>query len=427
MVINKRPFHSNLLLLFIACILPLTGCQQETPLPTRLAMAEIEQLAPGSPSQQAQLPATWTPDASERAISGHSTPIQISGSELLSNTPRHTPIIPTRTPLPTRTPTQTPIPSPTVYQRILPTRAPLTDLGPSKLGLHVIRPNDANIQEFHRRGQPAVIKALDNFGFLTEIKELSPRTTIVGRFNARSQDYVGTPEEAAYDFIMSQLDQYLANPVVEYWEGWNEPDPGLERMWWYARFEQERIRLMATYGFKTAIGGFSTGVPELDEFAHFLPAIETLQQYQGILTLHEYGAPDLTFLYGEPLPGYPAYPDRGALKFRYRWYYRELLEPNDLVVPLVMTEAGVDGIIGNRPGPSGTGWYDFQDYWVAQGWGSTGPEAFINQLAWYDDGVREDGYVIGFTIFTAGGHDYWLNYDINEILPELTDYVVSQR
>ena len=42
-------------------------------------------------------------------------------------------------------------------------------------------------------------------------------------------------------------------------------------------------------------------------------------------------------------------------------------------------------------------------------------------------GVRQDGYVIGFTIFTAGGVGHWKNYDINPILPELMGYVGSQR
>jgi hypothetical protein len=134
----------------------------------------------------------------------------------------------------------------------------------------------------------------------------------------------------------------------------------------------------------------------------------------------------MTFLYGEPLPGYPTYPDRGALTFRYRWYYRDILHPAGLVIPLVISEAGIDGIIGNRPGPKGKGWADFQDYWVEQGWGPNGVQAFINQLAWYDAGVRQDGYVIGFTIFTAGAFGYWENYDINPILPELADYVKSQ-
>lgn len=74
-----------------------------------------------------------------------------------------------------------------------------------------------------------------------------------------------------------------------------------------------------------------------------------------------------------------------------------------MVIPLVISEAGIDGIIGNRPGPDGLGWADFQDYWVQQGWGPDGTQSFINQLAWYDVGTRQDGYVIGFTIFTAGG------------------------
>ena len=126
---------------------------------------------------------------------------------------------------------------------------------------------------------------------------------------------------------------------------------------------------------------------------------------------------DMAYLYGDPLPGYPAYPDRGSLTFRYRWFFREFLEPGGMVIPLVISEAGIDGIIGNRPGPPGLGWWDFQSYWEQLGLGATGREAFINQLAWYDAGVRQDGYLIGFTIFTAGGFGYWENYDINPLLP----------
>ena len=117
----------------------------------------------------------------------------------------------------------------------------------------------------------------------------------------------------------------MQHPYVDYWEGWNEPDPNLDRMEWYARFEAERVRQLAAHGLRAAVGGFSTGVPELDEFALFVPAIEAAKAHGGILTLHEYAAPDLTFLYGDPLPGLPAYPDRGPLLFRYRWFYRCLL------------------------------------------------------------------------------------------------------
>ncbi len=271
------------------------------------------------------------------------------------------------------------------------------------------------------------MKAVDDLGFLQEVKSVSPKTITIGRISIESQDYKGNPEEEARGFVARNLEIYRKNPGVDYWEGWNEPDPNREYMAWYARFEQERIRQMANYGMKVAIGGFATGVPELDEFQLFLPAIETAMEYGGLLSLHEYGAPDMTYLYGDPLPGYPAYPDRGSLTFRYRWYYREILEPAGLTIPLVITEAGIDGIISNRPGPPGLGWQDFQGYWVRQGISDSGIQAFINQLAWYDAGVRQDGYVIGFTVFTAGGFGYWEKYDINPILGELTDYVLGQR
>ncbi|RMG90359.1 MAG: hypothetical protein D6706_19725, partial [Chloroflexi bacterium] len=317
--------------------------------------------------------------------------------------------------------------TPTRYISYIPQLPPSSALGPSKLSIHVIRPNDANIMEFVRQARPPVIKAVDDLGFLADVKRVSPHTLTIGRVNASGPSYHGNPEEAACQFVQSQLDQYLANPAVDYWEGYNEPDPNLDRMAWFARFEQERVRQLARYGLRAAIGGFPTGAPELDEFRLFVPAIETALEYGGILSLHEYSAPDMTYLYGAALPGYPAYPDRGALTFRYRWFYREILEPAGLVIPLVISEAGIDGIIGGRPGPPGFGWADFQSYWVEQGWGRTGVEAFINQLAWYDAGVRQDGYVIGFTVFTAGAIGQWTKYDINPILPQLTAYAVSQR
>jgi len=281
--------------------------------------------------------------------------------------------------------------------------------------------------EFVRRAQPAVMKSVDDLGFLAEVKAVSPRTITIGRISIDSQDYSGNPEEAAQRFVAENLEKYRLNPAVDYWEGWNEPDPNTENMIWYSRFEQERVRQMARHGFRTAIGAFATGVPEMREFELFLPAIQVAREHDGILTLHEYSAPDMFYLYGDPLPGYPAYPDRGSLTFRYRWFYREYLEPGDMVIPLVITEAGVDGIIGGRPGPGGLGWIDFQGYWVDQGLGENGPQAFINQLAWYDAGVRQDWYVIGFTVFTAGGIGNWRSYDVNSILPDLANYAISQR
>lgn len=416
-----------------------TACQPETVLPTLAAPAAIAAegelivvetaVSPASPPTiSANIPATFTPKSSNQSGANLDNMATLSPSE----TPSLVPTFATYTPRPTQTPTPTMTieitAAPTRYQSNMPVLPPSGELGPSKLGVHVVRNNNANIMDFVRQAQPAVMKAVDDLGFLEEVKQASPRTITIGRVSARDQTYVGEPEETARDFVAYQLDQYLANPYVDYWEGWNEPDPNMDRMDWYARFEAERVRLLAQHGLKAAVGGFATGVPEMDEFELFLPAVEAAIEHGGILSLHEYGAPDMMFLYGDPLPGYPAYPDRGSLNFRYRWYYRDILEPRGLVLPLVISEAGIDGIIGlGRPGPGGHGWEDFSDYWVEQGLGDSGVEAFINQLNWYDNGVREDGYVIGFTVFTAGGIAQWKEYDINHILPDLANYVISQR
>jgi hypothetical protein len=250
------------------------------------------------------------------------------------------------------------------------------------------------------------MKAVDDLGFLLEVRQASPRTIIVGRVNDDfRQNYVGTPEEAAQEYVARHLEVYLSNPAVDYWEGWNEPDPGLERMEWYSRMEQERVRLMAGYGLKCAIGGFSPGTPELEEFALFVPAVAVALEHGGILTLHEgeVGSGNLRDMYGSAFPGFPLYADRGMLTFRYRWFYRELLEPAGLAIPLVISELQFSG------------------------WNNVPLEEYIPQLAWYDAEVRQDGYVIGFNVFTAGGIGQWAEYNMNDYLPDLAAYVNSQR
>jgi hypothetical protein len=417
----------------VLVLVGLTACQPETVLPTLAPAAVVDLGATGAetavpPVNAGAVPATFTPEAVNQAGANLDNLTTLSPSK----TPSVVPTFATYTPRPTKTPTPTITPDatavPTRYQSFIPSLPPSGELGPSKLGVHVVRNNDPKIMEFVRQAQPAVMKGVDDLGFLEEVKQVSPRTITIGRLSPPALTYAGEPEEAAQDFVDSQLERYFKNPYIDYWEGWNEPDPNLDRMSWYARFEAERVRLLAQHGLKAAIGGFATGIPEMDEFELFLPAIEVAIEHGGILSLHEYGAPTMMYLYGDPLPGYPAYPDRGSLTFRYRWYYRDILEPRGLVLPLVISEAGIDGIIGmGRPGPNGHGWDDFEEYWVEQGLGSNGVEAFINQLNWYDNGVREDGYVIGFTVFTAGGIAQWDQYDINEILPELANYVISQR
>jgi len=372
-------------------------------------------------AEEEMLPPTWTPDPLKVDL------LALDGTLRARGEPTSTALVPTATII-KGTPRPTAIRArvtPTIYR--LPTRPPVTTIGRSKLGIHVVQNNDPRIMDFVRRAQPAVMKGVGDLGFLSEVKAVAPRVITIGRIDGANQMYYGEPEARAREFVGQYLEQFLLNPQVDYWEGWNEPTPNGLWIQWFARFEQERVREMAKYGLKAAVGGFSPGRPAVEEFLYFVPAVATAMEYGGILSIHEAAAPDLKYGFGETVEGFPAVGDRGAFAFRYRWYYEEFLKPIDLVIPLVLSELSVDGNSLDYPGPRGDGWRDFATSWVQRGLGPTGEEAYLNQLKWYDDGVRRDGYVIGFAIFTAGGGSRWYSYDVNDLLPDLAEYVASQN
>jgi hypothetical protein len=125
------------------------------------------------------------------------------------------------------------------------------------------------------------------------------------------------------------------------------------------------------------------------------------------------------------LPGRPSYPNRGVLTLRYRWWYEDFLKPRGLVIPLVISEAGIDGAIGNRPGPKADGWLHFPKYWAQSGLGDDPVRLYIQQLTWYDNQLRQDDYVIGFAVFTAGPmNDDWKSYDITPILRHIASFII---
>ena len=363
------------------------------------------------------------------------------------------PASPTRPEPPTEPPTVTvepiPLPSPHGFDFGPPTPRPRVIVVPtaaeapagpndpyfwsgsgSRLGLHVSRNSLPGIMEFVRQARPTVMKGVDDVGFLGEVEQVSPATVTVGRFVVEQPNVgQGDPVQRAEAFVQANLPRYQANPDVEFWEGWNEPDPG--HMDWYAQFEAHRACRMRELGFHAAIGGFSTGTPELDQFLKFLPAIRAAQLCGGILSLHEYGAPTFDLWFGSSLPGQPAYSNRGVLAFRYRWWYQDILIPNGLAIPLVVSEAGIDGLValGRREGPVGPGWLEFRDWWLSQGLTDDPDQYYLDQLAWYDRLARQDSYMIGFTVYSAGGKDLpgQASYEVGSILPEITAYVRANR
>ncbi len=320
----------------------------------------------------------------------------------------------------------------------------LSRLTNSKLGLHTVRNNHAYIMEFIRRSRPRVVKGVDDLGWMADVKKVSPNTLTLGRLNSDQNEdnvMVMDPVQAANEYIDAQLERYRLNPGVDVWEGWNEFVPVTrERMAWFAQFEAHRACRMQALGLRAGVGGFSVGVPEYDMMADFMPALKAAYECDGIFTLHEYNSPTLDCGISSNRAGIiPGAPNLGAVEvgyhtLRYRFWYEGYLKPANMgTLPLVISEAGVEG--RPNPGgpcndPGGRAWKSYTEYWIQNGYGGSAAEAYVGVLSWYDTKLRQDSYVVGATLFTAGSHDdgdRWNPFDLRDVLVELAHYAVEAK
>lgn len=269
----------------------------------------------------------------------------------------------------------------------------------------------------------AVVKTLElDPNFLAEIKRVSPDTFLVARVPDLEEnlDWVRVqPEPLARQFVQRVLplaEDPRRRPYVDAWEAYNEPVVvNQEAMQRLAACEAERTRLLGERGIRSCVGNFPAGHPQLELWPFFYPALEAVKVYGGVLGLHEYSAPYLWFGYG-PYQLQPGQNERdeGWLTLRYRKAYRYYFEPAGVVVPLVITELGIDGAIRPRPGPeTARGWKDFIPFWYQEGRVTTTPEGFYaEQLAWYDAEMQRDPYVIGAAIYALVAHGNWRSFEI---------------
>jgi hypothetical protein len=350
---------------------------------------------------------------------------------------------------PEPTPPPSATPKPTVEQAPEPADTPrppwpepLSGQTTSKLGLHVIAVYpDPDIMEFVRRIHPRVVMAPYDQAGVAQIKEASPNTITISRFDVKGQDSwlttIPDAAAAANHYVEVNLEKYRQNPAVDYWEGMNEFIPETPADWqWFAIYEATRACAMQAQGLHAAIGAFAVGWPRtFDEMTAFLPALEAAHRCGAILTIHEYNGPtmDCGVAVNVPniIPGAPALSvPAGTLTLRYRILYEGLLKPRGLGdLPLAITELGADGSSPKDPckGPSHNWtWKRYQQSWVEQGLGATGPEAYVNVLAWYDAEIKKDPYVIGAAIFTSGefASTSWASFDIHDALIPLATYEV---
>ncbi len=288
---------------------------------------------------------------------------------------------------------------------------------PSKLGIHGIMSDQlpGAVRQIAEAGAVmTTVKAVEGIGWLKDIKAISPQTVTVGRYirGDGDIDVEGPPldgdlRETAQRVMDSLLHKWAPHrEYVDYWEITNELDPpGVEGHRKYAHFFRHCIDIADAEGYKLALFSYSLGVPEWEEWEAIVETgVFSLAKAGGhALSLHEYAYP-MDRWFGEPLPGHPAYADRGPLACRYRWLYEDFLKPRDEVIPLFITEANLA-----RDLPLVT------------------QEAWMEQMTWYDDRMREDYYVVGAHLFTLGSGGGWTNYEFTEWLPALIQHIINVK
>ncbi|MGB9588775.1 MAG: hypothetical protein ACPL7O_11405 [Armatimonadota bacterium] len=292
--------------------------------------------------------------------------------------------------------------------------------GPSKLGFHVVNgnPMDAYIQQLRDAGTYfRLIKCASDFGAAYSAKRHTPQTVTVGRWVGPEafQDF-GDPLREAEAKMKTHMEQWAKNrDTIDYWEVLNEPDPlGIAGHRRLGEFYMKCMEIAEKNGYKLAILSYSVGVPEWEEFEALvkLGVFEMAKAGGHILSLHEYNYNSQCKGWGSGLPGHPGYPDRGVLTGRYRWWYKDFLIPLNQVIPLAITEGGYDAILADP----GSNW-DWHDHYM---------DTDAEGLPWLDDRLREDDYVIGTALFTAGNWNDFYEYGPAE-LQNITNYVISKK
>ncbi|HEY71695.1 MAG: hypothetical protein DRJ03_15155 [Chloroflexi bacterium] len=292
--------------------------------------------------------------------------------------------------------------------------------GSSKLGLHTLRADGAEsfVRDVHDAGaHVALVKGVDEFGYLRMVKTISPQTVTIGRSNVvQAVSPSGDPVEAAVWLMDQHMPKWQWEAdIVDYWEIQNENDPPtIAGHVWLAEVYIAAMGIAEENGHKLAIFSYSTGVPQWHEWEAIVETGVFARAKAGghILALHEYGWPTTDNRWGEATEDLPPYQDRGVLTGRYRYLYRDFLIPRGEVIPLAITESGLDPLLENAPPGD----------WKHR---------YVDTMIWYDTKLREDDYVIGATMFTLGPYGIWENYDYEELLrpnsygDNFRDYIVS--
>lgn len=322
----------------------------------------------------------------------------------------------------------------------------------SAIGFHIIRV-EPGMKEGIIRSRPRLIKAIPdgNGDLLAELhRALGDATTFIARPMSLGDQFVPflagrDPKVAAQDWV-NRLEGWIRAAPFAYWESFNEMSD-LSYMAAYGVFEAERVRLLASRGWKACVGNFGVGNPSDSAWPAFYPALEAGHTHRALLGLHEYGGLRLDTYYGpnqgpQMLSGqrvpFPDSYEEGYLFGRYRTVWRTHIVPRGWTnVRIALTEFGVDYVatdtIARLVGYPTSHWRSCSEAWARLDNRPDTARYYADQLIWADGQLRRDAYMEGVTIFTLGSYDdpspaSWRQYDIyGEVADMLYTHISNSR
>ncbi len=311
-------------------------------------------------------------------------------------------------------PTEPPVVEPPVT--VPPVAPPLPVAAGNKLGFYLHDSTDQNnLWEAVSRVQPPVILVhadTANTMLLQDIRRFrAPNAFVIGRMYVDNHEQrmmlESNPEEngrrfadkiLSYDFGLAMRQGENGRPLIDAWMGLNEtvPGPNSEQ---FKQKPEETARLLRNYDrfqvafrrrlqeFGVEAVAFNFGAGNFIEAAHYLDYFpDTLREYI-YLGFHEYGWPTM----------FPA-PDSATSAGTYRPCLAGIRDQFGDQHRVIITEAGLTRMYQYAP-------------WGDKGWLNVDAplteEEYWQSLAWYNQHMLEDEYVLGACLYEVGHHGQW--------------------
>jgi len=259
----------------------------------------------------------------------------------------------------------------------------------NKLGLHIIGGYPGEI------GAPRIVKLVDaSPEYVRQVRaKVGPACLIIIRWVESNSLADGAQAWFNRHFVEMRP---MVDPNVAF-EGPNEiPDSLAPR---YAIWESQRLAIMHAAGFRSVVGNWSVGVPDLPTWDIYAPMLAMMKPPPAG------GAGGGSGVGGDLVGLHEYWSDHADIANRWHCARWTLCRPFLTNRPIVITECGRDVV-------EGKGYAGWQR--------SASPAEFLHDLSEYNKLLESFPNVLGACVFQVGSIDRkWQTYDVSSIWPQV--------